>query len=348
MLQIALMPAIANEEEHSSDGEQTVGTWRQRELKDSRFIPDGATIRARVAQRIARELKDSRFIPDGAETGPVTFLGVHTAQIGATLSAQLGLPKGMGLTVRYVVPKSPAAEAGLKEHDILRKLDDQILIHPKQLRVLIRSRDEGETASLTVLREGKEIKIEAKLETRDPAKYEYGRNFPFWFDEPDGHGDSGMSYAPSPSHTSVARPHLNKGAYAFARGHGDMDRTGRAIAMYSFDDSASEILELESAVAGRRTIIKMKDKKLVMKDREGVIVLLNRDGKRHLVAKDEKGNVTFSGPIDSAEERMNLPAGLREKLEELESTEGSQFDVEKSIHPEKMEFIRAYRGVNLT
>jgi vacuolar-type H+-ATPase subunit H len=79
------------------------------------------------------------------------------------VSEQLGLAKGFGLVVDYVVPDGPAAAAGLLQNDILKMLNDQILMEPDQLAKLIRSYPEGTNVVLTVLRKGAESKITAKL-----------------------------------------------------------------------------------------------------------------------------------------------------------------------------------------
>jgi len=52
-------------------------------------------------------------------------LGVEVSTPSAALADQLDLPKGQGLVVRAVKPDSPAAKAGLKEHDILLELNGQ-------------------------------------------------------------------------------------------------------------------------------------------------------------------------------------------------------------------------------
>src|SRR3954452_16935921 len=98
---------------------------------------------------------------------PVTFLGVETSSVPRVVSEQLGLPKGFGLVVDYVVPDGPAAAAGVQPNDILKMLNDQILMEPDQLSKLIRSYKEGDTVSLTVLRKGAETKLTAKLQKRD-------------------------------------------------------------------------------------------------------------------------------------------------------------------------------------
>ena len=51
--------------------------------------------------------------PGGHEKAPkvpTIFLGVETSQVPTVVSEQLGLSKGLGLVVEYVVPNSPAAD----------------------------------------------------------------------------------------------------------------------------------------------------------------------------------------------------------------------------------------------
>src|SRR5213594_1269554 len=106
---------------------------------------------------------------------PVTFLGVDTSEVPSVLCDQLGLPKGFGLVVDYVVPDGPAAAAGVQQNDIIKMLNDPILTEPDQLSKLVRSYSEGTTVTLTVLRKGKEEKISVKLSKKEvPQEREFG------------------------------------------------------------------------------------------------------------------------------------------------------------------------------
>src|SRR5213079_604543 len=105
-------------------------------------------------------------VPSHHEKGPkvpMTFLGVETSQVPDVVSEQLGLAKGLGLVVEYVVPNSPAASAGIQQNDILKMLNDQILIEPSQLRKLLQTFSDGTDVTLTILRKGQEQKITVKL-----------------------------------------------------------------------------------------------------------------------------------------------------------------------------------------
>ena len=118
---------------------------------------------------------------------PVTYLGVETSDVPRVVSEQLGLPRGFGLVVDYVVPDGPAAQAGVQQNDILKMLNDQILTEPDQLSKLIRSYSEGTTVTLTVLRKGKEEKIGVKLSKKEVSERSdmwkgHHPNFNFNFD----------------------------------------------------------------------------------------------------------------------------------------------------------------------
>ena len=118
------------------------------------------------------EKKSVRVVSGSDERGvkePVTFLGVETAPVSETLSAQLGLAEGTGLVVRTVVPDSPAVGT-LRPHDILVKLDDQILVEVRQLAVLIGQKKAGDEVSLTLMRKGKEEPVRVTLAQRDHPK----------------------------------------------------------------------------------------------------------------------------------------------------------------------------------
>src|SRR5262252_8147355 len=94
---------------------------------------------------------------------PVIFLGVETSEVPSVVAEQLGLAKGFGLVVDYVVPDSPAAAAGVQQNDILKMLNDQILLEPNQLRKLLQTFSDGTDVTLTILRKGQEQKITVKL-----------------------------------------------------------------------------------------------------------------------------------------------------------------------------------------
>lgn len=98
------------------------------------------------------------------------YLGVTVSPVDPALGAQLALPEGVGLVVEYVDPNSPAAKVGLKQHDVLHKLDEQLLINPAQIKVLVRLHEPGATVTLHLLRQAKAESVTVTLAGRRPVQ----------------------------------------------------------------------------------------------------------------------------------------------------------------------------------
>ena len=98
-----------------------------------------------------------------AAAAKAVWLGVTTEAASDEVRSQLSLDPGVGLTVFGVTPDSPAAAAGLQNHDILVRFGDQKLMDPDQLRNLVRAKKAGDPVELTYVRKGREAKASAIL-----------------------------------------------------------------------------------------------------------------------------------------------------------------------------------------
>jgi serine protease Do len=67
-----------------------------------------------------------------------------------------------------ILPDSPAAKAGLKEKDIITKVDGTAIDENNSLVSLVSRKSVGEDVKLTVIRDGKEITVTVKLEAYKP------------------------------------------------------------------------------------------------------------------------------------------------------------------------------------
>jgi len=99
------------------------------------------------------------------------FLGVLTASAPPSLRQQLGLPSGVGLLVHHVLPGSPAERAGLRRHDVMHRLADQLLTHPAQLRVLLQLVERGEAVPIRVIRAGQSRTVRVVPDQRPADVY---------------------------------------------------------------------------------------------------------------------------------------------------------------------------------
>lgn len=104
-----------------------------------------------------------------AKREKAAFLGVSGSPVVPALREQLKLPAGIGMVVDFVEPKSPADEAGIKQYDVLHKLDDQLLVNAHQLAVLVRTHKPGEGVTLTLIRQGESKPVKATLVEKEVA-----------------------------------------------------------------------------------------------------------------------------------------------------------------------------------
>ncbi|BCU77928.1 PDZ domain-containing protein [Luteolibacter sp. LG18] len=131
---------------------------------------------------------DDQAMPLSPREGPIGYLGVSTVLPGPEVAAQLPIPPDTGLVVAALTKDSAADKAGLERNDVLVRLDDQILIHPRQFAVLVANHKPGDTVKLTLLRKGKQQEITATLDKRELPKNPPAQARTFRFEGRDGGG----------------------------------------------------------------------------------------------------------------------------------------------------------------
>lgn len=99
-----------------------------------------------------------------------TYLGVYNVEITPEIAKNYNLPVSEGVylysssSYSAIIKDSPAAKAGLKDKDIITKINGVKIGASGSLANLIGEYKPGDTIQLTVLRDGKETAINATLE----------------------------------------------------------------------------------------------------------------------------------------------------------------------------------------
>jgi serine protease Do len=251
---------------------------------------------------------------------PITYLGVDTSQVPTVVSDQLGLAKGFGLVVDYVEPNSPAAAAGVQQNDILKMLNDQILIEPSQLRKLLQTFPEGTEVTLTVLRKGQEQKLTAKLAKKEVPQR---RNaFPGgnhdWHWDFDATGDLKEQMQDLKERLKeqlgdqrgIIREAVTQAHEAARRARDDARRAADQLRIFFEDDGAVKASKIDLGKA-----------QIVFSDDKGELKLANVDGRKLLTVKDPQGKLVFSGPAETKEDLDKMPADVRERYNRLEQND---------------------------
>jgi len=86
------------------------------------------------------------------------WIGVVCRPPSLALRQQLGIPKGEGLVVETIAPKSAAEKAGLKRHDIITKIGNTVLKNTGDLRQAV-AKSGGEKVAMEILRGGRKQSV---------------------------------------------------------------------------------------------------------------------------------------------------------------------------------------------
>lgn len=258
-----------------------------------------------------------------AEMEKVAYLGVETMPVDPTVAAQLGLPRGTGVVVRRVAEGSPAAGL-LQPHDVLTKLDEQILVNMQQLTVLVRNHQAGDEVKLTLVRAGKETTLKAKLGEREVPKH--AGVFPPFMHQLDenGPGMGGMFFhGATPGMPAMQGPDV-----------GDVMRRIGGDRMNWFAQPRVHVFRREGGKGS--TILDLPAGNFVFSDDQGSVEVNSTEGKRELTVKDRKGTVTFQGPINTPAEHEKLPPEVKTRLEAIGGAElgddADEINVETKVY----------------
>lgn len=100
------------------------------------------------------------------------WLGAQGQEVTADIGAAIGLSPPRGVLLDAVDPGGPLARAGLRQGDVVLKVDGRTVGDPLELRFRVSTKKIGSTAELDYWRNGDELTASAKLEAppEDPPR----------------------------------------------------------------------------------------------------------------------------------------------------------------------------------
>ncbi len=122
----------------------------------------GFAVPSSIAKRVSEQL-----IANGKVVYP--FLGVRFGAIDAMLALDNNLPVNAGALIASVEPGGPAARAGLRNGDIVTKVNGKPIGPGQSLRALLLEYKPGDVVTLEVLRDGERLSLDVTLGTRPEA-----------------------------------------------------------------------------------------------------------------------------------------------------------------------------------
>jgi serine protease Do len=123
----------------------------------------GFAIPSNTASKVVAQLRDHGSVERG-------WLGVQMQQITPALAKAMGRSDHDGVVVDKVEPDSPAANADLRQGDVITAVDGNAVKGSRELAMTIATVQKGTTAKLTVWRDGHELTVDVKIGAQPSEK----------------------------------------------------------------------------------------------------------------------------------------------------------------------------------
>lgn len=130
------------------------------------------TVHSLLAERIHIHLCDASYLLISKPLGQRSpgYLGILFENLGDDQVAELHVKSGV--EVMMVDHDGPAGKAGLRVHDVIVQLNGQMILSADSLRRMIHDAGVGAEVKLSVLREGQQLTVNARLASRGDVERE--------------------------------------------------------------------------------------------------------------------------------------------------------------------------------
>lgn len=238
----------------------------------------GFSIPSNLAERVVAQLREFGTTRRG-------WLGVTIQQVTDEIADSLGLPEASGALVSTVHDDSPAAAAGIKTGDVIRKFNGQTVPSSRRLPRMVADATVGTTVPVEVWRAGDTLAVEVQLGELEKVDLASLRSAPQDQAAPKSLESLGLALAPL---GQAARQEFNLGE--------DVD--GVLITNVNPESDASEkqirpgniIVEVNQAKVTSPDEVAAQVEKAKAEGRKSVLMLVNQNGAlRFVVIKFDQG-----------------------------------------------------------
>jgi len=257
------------------------------------------------------------------------YLGVFGEPISATLSAHLNLTEGIGIELKVVAANSPASETGLQRQDIIVSLAGNSISSQEDLRISIADKNPGDVVTLNYISKGRAVSKKLTLGARPAprALREQGGKMPPR--NPEQRSDLGDVRLPKdflnkfPEKDREKLMQLFKGRLEgldlqeLQQGLGKLEGFELNILPKGLNPEMNKGLKFKG---GFRSRVKMVDQ-------HGSITLESTNDGKVIELFDKKGELQYRGPYNNEADKLNIPQGLLDRVENLDFDNGLGLDL---------------------
>jgi hypothetical protein len=257
------------------------------------------------------------------------YLGVFGEPISGTLSAHLNLTEGIGIELKVVAANSPASETGLQRQDIIVTLAGNSISSQEDLRISIADKNPGDVVTLNYISKGRAVSKKLTLGARPAprALREQGGKMPPR--NPEQRSDLGDVRLPKdflnkfPEKDREKLMQLFKGRLEgldlqeLQQGLGKLEGFELNILPKGLNPEMNKGLKFKG---GFRSRVKMVDQ-------HGSITLESPNDGKVIELFDKKGELQYRGPYNNEADKLNIPQGLLDRVENLDFDNGLGLDL---------------------
>ncbi|NLT71796.1 MAG: PDZ domain-containing protein [Verrucomicrobiaceae bacterium] len=258
-----------------------------------------------------------------------TWIGISTAPMDYALREHLEIAEGFGIQVIEVMPDSPASAAGLRSNDIILRFEDQRIISPEHLSLLVRAEKSGEKATLSLIRKGQAESVELTLGETDAARFPHRPGF--------------GPRPPYPGHHEDLRRrqehwrdwmYRNRPEWRGPSSREERDRESRGEDAKESDSARPREGRPPAVSVNPGFPLRVFGTEGVLKidNEQGELTLTREDEKHTLQLKNAEGEIVYDGPFDPGTGVAGLP---REARDHLETMKLGNFEIRLPESPKK-------------
>jgi hypothetical protein len=237
----------------------------------------------------------------------VAYAGLNVGP--RTEGANPSVRENVGIEVGFVDPQGPSA-GKVEEGDVLTRLEDQVLFNAEQFRALVRTRQPGDKARLTLVRGAEPMVVEVVLGARTEERGVAGRpGRTGAVDTPPG-----LRVAPGAALPDELLRQLEDMRAGLVPPPSARSRVPSVDELRARSGAASSSRSFSFSFGnGAQT-----SSHSMASDGEGSVSLEEKDGKKRAVVKDQDGKTLFEGDVSDQAAIERLPADIRRRLKLVE------------------------------
>lgn len=242
------------------------------------------------------------------------FLGVITGEIPKVLADHLVLEKGEGVVVRSLVTDGPAEKAGLAVNDVITKVGETSVGSPADISKQITSFKPGENVVLHLIHKGQPSTLEVRLESKPAELAEMEQQPLQQLDDLDSMPKELADRVRDAIAGNVGALDLQQDADADAlppemkEAMQQMQKRMQGAFKDAMQDKQTE-QEVETTHHSEATVR--------MSDDDGSVEVKSKNGAKQVTVRDHQDKVVWSGPWDSAEDKLAAPGDIQQRVERL-------------------------------